>query len=107
MTAVVFTGAWSSSTLLNIKLKISTLSSGSSNMSITDQGTQERSAAKLASEKFLKVRWVMRVGCAAGVEVLRRRRTGNWSEKGLPSTVDLVIGTSGVVRKRSNRDAEE
>ena len=43
----------------------------------------------------------------AGVVVLRRRRTGKWSEKGLSSTVDLEIGTSGVVRKRSSRDAEE
>ena len=49
---------------------ISTLSSGSSNTLMMDQGTKERSASKMVFEKFLKEQWVIKVGGGLGTAQL-------------------------------------
>ena len=51
-----------SRTSLNRLLNASTLSSGSSNTSMMDQGTTERSSSKLDFEKNVKERRIIKVG---------------------------------------------
>ena len=51
-----------SRTSMNRVLNASTLSSGSSNTSMMDQGTTERSSSKLDFEKNVKERRVIKVG---------------------------------------------
>ncbi|MDA8002233.1 MAG: hypothetical protein MPL62_13215 [Alphaproteobacteria bacterium] len=57
-TRTVLNGACESSTSKNSVLKMLTLSSGQSKMSMMDQGAVDRSASKVDLEKFLKDRRV-------------------------------------------------
>ena len=59
-----------SRTSMNRLLNVSTLSSGSSNTLMMDQGTKERSASKMDFEKFLRERWLIKVGGGLGTAQL-------------------------------------